>query len=247
MSLGPPPRQLKRRSAGSLLEGGCLRLFILPHILVGIGVFLLVVSKLAMGIVGSRADASIIGRTATPSSKGGTSYHVQFTFIANRERYEGKSQMNQSAFNELPEQGRLPIVYLSFAPRYFAEYVPPGKTFPSNTWMLLAFALFWNAIVSLFAYPFYIAPWREKRLIKYGSEAGGKVLAKRLTRGSKGGTRCNIDYTYEVLGTKYKGKTQVSQRLYDATPEGAPLSVVYDPVRPKRSGAVELSEWEVVP
>jgi hypothetical protein len=252
MSLGPSPRKLQRRKGISLLGSGCLRIFIIPHTLVGIGILLVFLGKLALGTVGTKTEANIVAKTISHSKKSSrrshsnTSYNVKFAFVHDRQSYEGQSNVGETTYGSLPEQGRIPIVYLPIAPKFFADYQDPESAFPSNTWPMLGFALFWNAIVGVFFYVAYIGPWREKQLIVQGGEADGKVLSKSFTRGYKGGTRYEITYSYTVLGATYKGSASVNAALYEATPEGAPLSVAYDLAKPQRSMAVELSDWEVV-
>jgi hypothetical protein len=225
---------------------GCLRLFILPHTLVGIGVILIFLSKVSLGLFGTKVEARLVEKTTSLGTKGRTSYQVRFSFAANHERSEGSSQVPRSAYDALPEQGRVPIIYLSVAPQYFSDYLAPNETFPAGTWALLGFALFWNAVVGVFVYAIYIGPWLRKRLVIFGSEAEGKVTTKHIRSGSKGGLIYEIRYNYEVQGETFSGKESTMKPLFDTSHEGDSISVTFDPKKPKRALAVAFSEWEVV-
>lgn len=214
--------------------------------LIGIGVIVIFILKIAMGVVGTKTDATVLEKTWHRGSKGGTTYRVRFAFTDGTERHEGKSQVNQETWDRLPERGFIPIIYLPIFPEILSDYKDPKSIFPSGTGLMLGIGLFWNSIMGLFAYFIYIVPRKRKRLVIDGAEADGVVTGKETQRGSKGGITYQVRYRYTVLGETLTGKEDVPKDLFERTQEGQTISVVYAPQKPSRSVAVDLSEWEVV-
>ncbi len=246
MPLGPTPRKIRRRPEYKTIATGCVRLFILPHMIAGAGFLVVFLLKVVLGLAGPRVEGRVEEKFTTRGSKGSTSHHVRFSFVTDGGLVVGKSQISAANYSALPEHGSLPVVYLPVLPQYTADYMPEGDRFPANTWAIGGFGLFWNGLLSVFVYLLYIAPWRRKWLVKNGEETTGRVVSKGTRRGSKGGTFYDVHYSYLVMGQSFQGKESVPKSVYEATTEGGPVDVVFDPAKPKRSVAVTLSEWEVV-
>lgn len=244
-TIGPAPRTIQPR-VGYKSGAGCAKLFILPHMLIGVGVIMVFILKIAMGLVGTKTDATVLEKTWHRGSKGGTTYRVRFAFTAGGERHEGKSQVSQEAWEKLPERGFIPIVYLPIYQEILSDYKDPKSFFPSGTGLMLWIGLFWNGIMGVFVYFIYVVPRRRKRLVIDGAEADGVITGKEMHRGSKGGITYQVRYRYAVLGETLHGKQDVPKGTFEAALEGLQVSVAYDQQMPSRSVAVDLSEWEIV-
>lgn len=244
--LGSPPRKIKTRSRAGMFGLIFARLFILPHTVVGLGMLLLLFSKIILALIGSHTEARVLEKTTQHGAKSSVTYKVAYSFTHGVADYSGSTQIDQKAYQRLRDGGPVPIVYLSFAPQYVSDYQDPHQRFPANTGFLLFIALFWNGIVAIFVYVLYIDPWRRKQLIIHGMEVPGQIQAKRLQRGAKGGTRHVVDYTYTVQGQLRHASITTTRAQHEACQEGDTLAIAYDPLKPQRSVPVDLSPWELV-
>ncbi len=246
MSLGPTPRQLRTRSKTGRILLVCVRLFVLPHVMVGIGMALVVLSKLLLVLIGTATLGTMESKTFSKDRKGRCSYHVHYSFRTDNSVHRGKTHIDSDFYDVLAERASVQVLYLGLAPEYISDILQPGKSLPPNTWKAIIFAGFWNAVVSLFVYLLYIRPWRRKRLVKTGAAGTGKVVARRIDRGAKGTPQFVVEYEYLALGQSYRGEEMTDESLYNAFPNGRRLSVIYDPKKPSRSVALDLCEWEIV-
>ncbi len=224
-----------------------MRLFILPHMLVGIGLILALVIKLSLGLFGTRVEGTVMEKTVHEDSESGPTHHVKFAFTSGGQTCEGKAQVGADVFRSLAREDGIPVVHLPLLPQYLSTYQPPQSRFPGGTGKILGFALFWNALVGVFVGVLYIAPWRNKRLLRSGTGAAGRVTNKRMNTDSDGDRTHEVDYTYEAGGQTLQGRAKVTAAEFERTQTGAPVSVVYEPGNPRRSQVIEFSEWEVVP
>jgi hypothetical protein len=240
------PRKVRYRNKSGCLGIWGIRLFILPHTLVGLGVALMFLFKISLGLFGSRVDGRFESEANKLNSKGKSFVLLKYSFFANQERHIAEVEVSESRNRMLKEKAFLPIVYLSILPSKTSQIMEPDKIFPPDTWMAGGFALFWNSILSVFVYAIYISPYRKKRLLMYGVETSGQVTTCSSYRGSKGGTRYSVAYFYMVDGVKYEDAENVYKSQFENTHEGMTLRIIYDPTKPQRSTAVQLSYWEIV-
>lgn len=246
MSPGPPPRQLRTRSKTGSILLICVRLFVLPHVIVGIGMALVMLSKLLLVLIGTATLGTVESRTFSKERKGRYSYHVHYSFRTDNSIHRGKTQIDCDSYDVLPERASVQVLYLGLAPEYISDILQPGKSLPPTTWKAILFAGFWNALLFPFVYLLYIMPWRRKRLVKTGAAGTGKVVARRIDRAPKGSPQYVVEYEYLALGQSYRGEEMTDESLYNAFPDGRKLSVIYDPKKPSRSVALDLCEWEIV-
>lgn len=244
-TIGPPPRKIVPRP--NYKKSTWVEWFIImPHTLVGVGLLLVFLAKLAMGTIGTKVDAEMVSKYFNRSSKGGMTYYVKYQFPVDGEMIEGRSRISHQLYQAMPEQERVPVAYLNFAPGVFSDFIEPGKTFPDNTWMLLFFSAFWNAMLFVLLHYLVFRPQRSKHLVIHGAETEGVVTDIKLTNRRQSPSAAEISYQYEVNGQPHTGKESVPMDVHDATQVGDELKVVFDPANPKRSVAVTLCPWEVV-
>ena len=240
------PRKVRYRNKSGCLGIWGIRLFILPHTLVGLGIVLMFLFKITLGLFGSRVDGRYENESSKLSSKGKAIPLLTYSFFANQERHFVEVEVSESHNRILKDKARLPIVYLAIFPSKTSQLIDPDHTFPPDTWMAGGIALFWNSILSVFFYAVYIVPYRKKRLLMYGIETSGQVTACSSYRGSKGGTRYAVAFSYMVNGVKYENTENVTKEEFENIHEGMSLRIMYDPTKPKRSTAAQLSFWEIV-
>lgn len=246
-TLGLPPRQIRSRKHAGFIGLIFVRLFILPHTLLGLGLLLLLLSKFTLAIFGQQSEARVLKKTTQAGSKGGATYKVAYSFTHNVTEYSGNSQIDQAIYQQLRESRSIPIVYLSFLPQYVSDYREPGHFFPANTGSFFLIAIFWNGVVGVFIYVLYIDPWRRKQLIRHGTAAMGRIEAMSIQRGSKGAARYMVNYSYEVENQRHEASISTTREQYEAHQIGESVAITYDPVKPKRSVPVDLSPWELAP
>jgi hypothetical protein len=225
---------------------GCGRLFILPHVIGGIGMALVVLSKLLLVLIGTATLGTVESKTVSKSSKGRCIYYVDYSFRTGNSIHRGETQIDRDFYDGLAERAPVQVLYLGLAPEYISDILQLGKSLPPNTWLATIFAGFWNAILSPFVNMLYIRPWRRKKLVKTGEAGTGKVVARRIDRGPKGSPQYVVEYEYRALGQRYRGEEMTEESLYNVFPNGRKLSVIYDPKKPSRSVALDLCEWEIV-
>ena len=81
-TIGPAPRTIQPR-VGYKSGAGCAKLFILPHMLIGVGVIMVFILKIAMGLVGTKTDATVLEKTWHRGSKEGLP--IGFDLLSQRE------------------------------------------------------------------------------------------------------------------------------------------------------------------
>jgi hypothetical protein len=111
--------------------------------------------------------------------------------------------------------------------------------------MIGGMALFWNGILSVFLYGIFLSPYRQKRLLRHGHEAAGRLTSMTSYQGGRGRMNSRVVYVYRVAGIEYQNATILSRHQIGDIHEGMIVRVIYDPAKPKRSIAVELSAWEI--
>lgn len=240
------PRKVRYRNKSGCLGIWGIRLFILPHTLVGLGVALMFLFKITLGLFGSRVDGRFENESSKLSSKRKTITLLTYSFFANQERHFVEVEVSDSRNRMLKEKARLPIVYLAILPRQTSQLMETDQMFPPDTWVSGGIALFWNSILSVFIYAIYILPYRKKRLLMYGVETSGQVTACSSHRGPKGGIRYAVAFSYMVNGLKHENTENVTKAEFENIHEGMSLRIMYDPIKPQRSTAAQLSFWEIV-
>ena len=235
-SLPPPPRMVRRK-----FGTGCgvwfLRLFILPHTIVGGFLLLTVPTRLYVHYLGTAVNATIDAVEPRTSRKGGDYYLVTYHYLLNGRRYDGSESRTVR-----------PVVGETFAGRAAAfaghdVFRPARFSAPSDLLPLLGAAIFWNGVVSVFLYIAWVVPFRDRWLARHGEATLGAITGKEMHRGK--GTTYSVSYEFEVDGQDYRGKGKVDFAAYDLTREGMPVTVLFDPSRPKRSLPYELSDFVV--
>jgi hypothetical protein len=149
-----------------------------------------------------------------------------FHFEANGERIDGESRMQLPAWRELRTGSTLPVRYLPDNPRRF---VLAGRR---RNGMPFAVAYVVSAILGAIALLCLAAVQWQHRLLSEGRSVRAVVTAVRKSKGSSGETHTEMVYEFRVLaGTLATGKAAAKK----GAAVGTPISVVYDPERPKRN------------
>ncbi len=247
--LPPPPRRVHGQS-------GCLfwflRLFILPHTIAGVfilGQFLMAVLIAAFG---TDTMAVVTEAHTSKTSKGGTMYNLSYRFEGGGRTWTNSDTVGATTYTQVtrPQEregarGSVQVKYLVAGPVHYhllTENNPPW----SQAGEKLFFALFWNGIVSIFVYLFWIAPIRMRLLVRRGEVARGTVVGTRIKTGKS--TTYYVKFRFKVAETSEeveKEMTVPAQEMYEYAHAGLVVTVIYDPRKPRRALAYELSGYGV--
>ncbi|MFL5341449.1 MAG: DUF3592 domain-containing protein [Gemmataceae bacterium] len=255
IDLPPPPRQLRRRSAvgcGVVVGRWFLRLFITPHCIVGIGLIFNVLYIPLVLLFGTDLPGRVTDHK-TYQSKGTTHYQVTYSYPVNEIDYIRVLDVNSEQYASLEVGQPFPVRVLPAWPRMHPQPLGPDNPWRNMTGMLLL-VFFWNGILSIFVWLAWVAPWRLRQLVKYGSAVTGHVFAKETRRGK--GTTYFVRYNYVVppeesadpfvKGQSCEGRMDVTIEDFKAAEEGQAVTVLYDPRKPKRSLIYDFAEYEAV-
>lgn len=254
----------------SSLGGWFERLFILPHILVGIGLLIYPVLLGARTLYGVEVPATVVDRIKYRDSDGDKHYKLEIEYDYQGKGYFEDIGLNRKQYRNYKVGEKIYVHFLPLARSYTQEVRAQGTTYEAPEIQTIAFYLFfasfWNCIVGLFFFIMYIAPVIEWWLLRYGRVSTGLVKGKRIDN-SGDNTRYEIEYVFTPgkrassvssyltdhnsvkfqTSTRHsrKGLAVVSKHSYDRINNGDKLSVLYLPTFPKINMTLELSEYEL--
>jgi hypothetical protein len=245
----PPtlPRPLARRPQAVGAIRWLPRLFILPHVLVGLGLLGAVVIAVANPLFGTDADA-LITEERVSRTKGGYSYQVTYVYDHGGERITGHrsfslgGRSSPSAEEHLPPGKIIPVRHIGTGALRHDVLLLPGedawKSVPPGLFM----AAFWNGIVGIFVYTLWYIPWRTRNLLRWGTAVPGQITRLHTKTGKN--TSYHADYAFTMPGgTAHEATMMVSTReLWETLAEGQPVTVLRSPGGPKPSVIYEASD-----
>jgi hypothetical protein len=247
-------RRVRRRAGvGGWVFAAFLRIFILPHTLVGIGLLFAMPASILWAVAG-HDHVGAVERLWVTTHKRTQSYHVEYVYdlpadgpLAGPRRCS-QTTVNRSVYdtlNSLPRGQRTVHVRALGVPPLFYDDVIDGR---GGAWRVVGFTwlfgTFWCGIVSLFAYAIYVSPWLTRRLYRSGTAVRGTIASKRMTYG-KTVTRL-VTFRFQTPdGRTHTGEMACAGSVaeWDAAGAGDPVTVLYDPRRPKRSIAYEFGPY----
>jgi hypothetical protein len=256
----PAPRSVRRRP-GAAVGLWAIRLFILPHTCVGVGLIAAMVFMPFWVLAGTDTTTTVT-RVWTTRSKNTTSYRIEYTDPADGrstredtvtgQEYERLSRLLKTpgavdaveADPTLPPAAALKVRSLRIGPYTHRGVIEPGASGWGTVGVVWLIGLFWNGIVSIFFYLIYVAPMREKRLHRNGDATLGRITGKTTRRGQKGGTRYVLKYTFtpprrgiSERSRRDDGESSseyvVERAQWDAAAEGDEVWVLHWPDRAK--------------
>jgi hypothetical protein len=227
-----------------------MRLFILPHTLIGFGALFLVVFEPLFLILTPDIPATVVALTPRTSRKGGTTFRVTYRYSptdAPGVSLTGEEPISYAEFRALYPGSQIQVHVAAVGSyrytrlsRSFSDYV--RYRYPMWFW-----ALFWNAIMSVFLYAAWVVPIRSRNLVRFGDPVGGQITGTSIIRGKS--TTYRLNYEFVPIGDHQpcKGSIAVNtKRLFDRAAEGQNVTVLYDPNRPGRNVAYEFGDYVVV-
>jgi hypothetical protein len=237
-----PPRAVRRK-----VGGGCAlgfgRLFILPHMIIGIGSLLTVPTRCYVYNFGTHVQATIHKLERRTSRKGGDYYVVGFDYTLGWRRYAEEYEslsVAEGAHTRVGDKldGRAAALL------GHALFLRTSLDIRSDLLGLGTWSLLWNGFVWTVMYIIWVVPIRGRLLAKNGPAAPGVITSRKEKRGR--GSTYTLFYTFRTAaGHLVRAKSDVRLEGYRAAYEGAPVTVIYDPRKPTRSLPYEFSDFIV--
>jgi hypothetical protein len=242
----PPALHAHYRAVRMRPGQGCsiwfIRLFLLPHTLVGLFFLLAMPASILWAVFGAD-HAAAVDRLWTTTSKNRTRYHAAYVYDLSPGRVRrGEDTIDADLYQQLQraaQKSRTLRVHALGDPPLFHNAVVRG---PADVWKhvgsIWLFGLFWNGVMSIFVYFIYYVPWRLRRLYHSGTATIGQVISKRVSRGKS--TSYFVRYRFDAgEGAPRESETSTDRKRYEAIQHGAPVIILYDPARPRRNVAYD--------
>jgi len=239
----------RRKDHGGLF--GCVHLFILPHTLIGIFLFLFPIHSLLVVLFGITVPGHITGKRIGHSSKTNKPYyHANYEYKVGGESYSGSMDPSQSEYASLEIESPVNVRVLPLTPGINSRIVTAAGIKASDIPGVFLMMLFWNGILSIFWWGLLIKPLRDRKLVIEGTACLGVILDKKMTGGKT--TTYSIAYRFEpgagsmIRTETITGKMAIRSKDWDAVRQGDPVTVLYDPTKPKRNIAYDFADYKAI-
>jgi|SRR5947209_6319935 len=249
----PTPREVSYREG---FRPGCgawaTRLALIPHTVAGVVILLLALNAtglyLRVGLFGVECDGRVVHKTAYKGGKGGWHYEFTYAYTLDQVQHTERVMVNADAYGQFSEGDPVAVRALESEPERDPWVRVPGHNAVQEVLGAWFMALFWNGIMCLFLWPLYGRPRRHRRLVRLGQPVGG-VIREVRERNTKPRS-WKVTYEYPVPDPDGLGEVQqTSSMVLDKLPAvtaGTPVTVLYDPNKPKRSVVYGLTNYRAV-
>lgn len=251
----PPPRPVQRRGG---LAVGCglwmLRLFILPHTIVGVVMLVLAVAQTllwaAIALFGTELQARV-EKTTSHRAKSSMTYRLHYSYTIDGVEHTYEVDINQAEHAALKKGQPLTVRHYPGVPHYGHWPQVESHSPLVQVFFFWGFALFWNGVLSIFLWMAWIVPWQQWRIVRYGEATTGIIREVTKTHG-KSGMSYKFRYEFACLPSDsaegvVSGTVSSSQAAAASLNVGDLVTVLYDPRRPKRNLLYAVADFEVKP
>jgi Protein of unknown function (DUF3592) len=247
----PEPPRTVRGGPGCMIW--FVRVFILPHMVGGVVMAVVFVLTVIVALWGTDSTGSVLALSTSHGRKGGTTYNVQYRYCIDWRCFTNSASVGSQLFQSLSGSSNLEgapapvkVRVISIGRLHFHVFTEEHSAW-DEAGPLLLFVLFWNAILSVFVYVIWVAPLRDRALVRNGQVASGNIVSKRERRGRGVTYFATFRFTDPASGQEIKREmTLPSRAKYDDARTGKPVTVIYDPRKPKRAVAYELGSYRIV-
>ena len=245
------PRAIRRRQgawAGCAVVFG--RLFILPHMCVGVFLMLMVPITIGEMFFGTVQQGRIVGKWTTSTKR--TNYHIRYAYDVNGDHRAAERSCSEAEYQVIPDPARaqppptIEIRGLSVLGHYFHEAMLPGESRWAEIGALAGAALFWNGILSVFVYLLWILPWREKQLYRWGTPVPGRITGKHTRTGKSVSYYLDYEFISPRWGVLKRQQTIAGQQYYHQTHPGQLVTILCYPQKKRPSVIYEFGSFECV-
>ncbi len=244
----PPPRRVKRTNAFGVFF---FRLFISPHVIIGIGLLFAMAGIVIWQLAGKETEVTAIRIWEGQTQKGGTTRHVEYgNPVSGKLEQASINKTEYARLATIMPQGKIipPKEEKNTHPKVrlktlvvgkwnYTDVIEQGSSGWKRVGLVWAFGGFWNLIMGFAVLAAFVIPAREKKLHRIGIAVPGKITVKTTGRGSKGRTRYLLAYSYTPVGesardasTELAGDEQdVTLAEWNAANEGDEIWVLHWP------------------
>lgn len=243
----PVPRPLvPKKGKGTGL--GCMRLLMIPHLLIGIGILAYTLFLATLVFFGETVEGTVTGTSST-SDDDGTSYSLDYAFRYDFTTYAGQSTVSQGMYETAKEGDAVRVRVHPLFPEWGSHLDDLDET-ELELPFLAVFTLFWNAIMAVFVWIAYVHPARLRSLLRYGAVAEGHIASREMRSGKK--TTWTIRFRFVPMGSSVAtpgvpvdGTMSVGRGDYEHANEGNHVTVVYDARKPSRCVVYDYAPYEI--
>lgn len=246
-----PPRNVHGWAGWGVWFG---RLFLLPHVCIGAGLLLFLPFVIVWAGFGVQVTGHVVDGHISRSSKGSVSYKLDFVYDLNGVAYQDSQSVGQQAYHQLRPAPRndmapMPVTILHFniGPLRYAGILD-ARSRASVFWRAFFFALFWNAIVSLFVWLLWIVPQRKKWLFTHGQATLAAISTKRKQR-NRNSTSYLVKIAFEHPATHARLEREVavnSKKDWEKLEIGQIVTALCHPTNLKRVAVAEFGPYQVI-
>lgn len=242
-----------------------MRVFVLPHTLIGLYMVWMIIRTVALPLSGEEVLARVTRVWSEPGGKGGTRYKASLQFDDHGVVRTDTTSITEPRFRELqrafaaasgPERAEGPDVppesdwqpaavrYIRLGPLTRAELTDGSHRDDFGGLVcLVPWAMFWNTAVAVFWHQLYVVPARQRRLVRRGRPARGRVTDKTV----KGRSTYRVAYVFETeAGRAAAGAFEVSPAVWNGAKPGDEVTVLHYAGRDSPSLVYEYCEYTAV-
>lgn len=193
----------RKLEAASGFAGGCLTLFMVPFVLVGIGVIIFAAVEwnkiMQINRSSVTAQAEVIDRRNGTDSDGDDYYKVTYRFYVQDRAFRNERNVNASQYKEMTRGSRVPIVYARADPTI--SYLQ-GENQSSTPLFATFFGVCWNGFVFLLIGGALVNSRRNKRLEREGALLKGTVVEASGYEDSDNDYNVKLKYAFRTPNGK---------------------------------------------
>src|SRR5205823_13138418 len=112
----------------------------------------------------------------------GPYYTVDYVFAVDGVEYAGQAQPDAESYAALQEGQPIRVQVWEAGPEGGHSWDGSEAGSLSTVGGLCFAALFWNGMISIIVWQFYLRPWRKRRLVRYGMPTAGVVREVKVSQ-----------------------------------------------------------------
>src|SRR4051812_43889997 len=147
MGFPPPPREI-RRKWGRGCAISFVQLFILPHILIGIGSIMFLIGETGVLAFGTSTPATVTRQEMRTSRKRNKSYYVHYSYVANGQSYDDHVSVGAERYAEMKPGTTLAVKSFHIGTWRTSVVADPLGLALKSLGLLFLWTAFWNGILS---------------------------------------------------------------------------------------------------
>jgi hypothetical protein len=241
VDFGPKPRNVRMRKAKARGQF-FMMLFMIPFVLASLGMTSAVGIFAATDMFGSTTQGTV-SRHDFASGGDGTEYNLYCTYTIGTEQHTRRISVTQDEYRRLKDGSKIDVRYLPVLPAITSELPQIEGTSPPN-WILAAFTLVWDALVTAFCWAMFVVPELQRNILRNGAAATATILDKSLHTSTED-TVYKLKYRFNFpSGRDFVCEVAVTQNEYHKADIGDSLIVFYNEQNPEVCVPIKYSNFE---